>query len=352
MTLAELRKQIDGVDSELLKFLSQRMELALRAGKFKGDPSDPLREMAVIDGIRSQSRGLLRPDFTEGIFQAVVAEAKRLQREALSLAGFQGEHGAHSEVAIRALEASWIPIPCAEFADVFERVRQGELDLGVVPVENSLEGAVTAVNDLLMEGDLKIVAEIRVPIHHALLTLPDTDFRELGVVYSHPQALAQCRGFLSRNKLEPRPFYDTAGAAMMIARERLKGTAAIACRLCAELYGLEVIKEAIEDHESNSTRFIVLARKGREEGGDKCSVVFSTPHRAGALYQVLRIFSEAGINLTRIQSRPIRMNPGQYAFLLDFQGSDRATKVRDVLGRVEQETSMFKFLGSYQEAPL
>jgi prephenate dehydratase/chorismate mutase/prephenate dehydratase len=350
MNLAELRGEIDRVDSEILKLLSRRMELALRTGKFKADPADPPRERAVIEGIRNQSRGLVRPEFTEGIFQSVVGEARKLQEEGLSLVGFQGEHGAHSEVAIRSLDPSWIPIPCAEFAEVFEGVQRGELDLGVVPVENSLEGAVTAVNDLLVEGELKIRGEVRVPIHHALLALPDTDIRELRAAYSHPQALAQCRGFLSRNKLEPRPFYDTAGAAMMLARERLKGAAAIASGLCAELYGLEVVKEAIEDHESNSTRFIVISREPSGDEGDKCSLVFSTQHRAGALYDALRIFSEAGINLTRIESRPIRNNPGRYAFLLDFTGSDRDPRVGEVLAKVEKQTEGFKFLGSYKEA--
>ncbi len=350
MNLAELRGEIDRVDSEILKLLSRRMELALRTGRFKADPADPPRERAVIEGIRNQSRGLLEPDFTEGIFQSVVGEAKKLQEKALSLVGFQGEHGAHSEVAIRSLDPGWIPIPCGEFAEVFEGVQRGELDLGVVPVENSLEGAVTAVNDLLVEGDLQIAGEIRVPIHHALLALPDTDIRELRAAYSHPQALAQCRGFLSRNKLEPRPFYDTAGAAMMLARERLKGAAAIASELCAEIYGLEVVKQAIEDHESNSTRFIILSRVVSRGKGNKCSLVFSTEHRAGALYEALRIFSEAGINLTRIESRPIRKDPGRYAFLLDFLGSDKDPKVQEALGRVEKETLMFKFLGCYQEA--
>jgi len=350
MNLAELRGEIDRADSEILKLLSRRMEMALRTGKFKADPADPPRERAVIEGIRNQSRGLLRPDFTEGIFQSVVGEARKLQEQDLSLVGFQGEHGAHSEVAIRSLDPAWIPIPCAEFAEVFEGVQRGELDLGVVPVENSLEGAVTAVNDLLVEGELKIAGEIRVPVHHALLALPGTDIRELRAAYSHPQALAQCRGFLSRNKLEPRPFYDTAGAAMMLTRERLKGAAAIASDLCAEIYRLEVVKEAIEDHESNSTRFIVLSRERTQKEGNKCSVVFSTKHRAGALYDVLRIFSEAGINLTRIESRPIRKDPGQYAFLLDFLGSDRDPKVGEALGRVEKQTLTFKFIGCYKEA--
>jgi prephenate dehydratase/chorismate mutase/prephenate dehydratase len=219
------------------------------------------------------------------------------------------------------------------------------------------------VNDLLVETDLRIAGEINVPVHHCLLALPETDYRDIKVVYSHPQALAQCRGFIARNKLEPRPYYDTAGAAMMLSNERPKAAAAIAGRLCAEIYDLEVLKDDIEDHESNSTRFIVLARKegdgetarGGAAGaknaaaGDKCSIVFSTAHKAGALYNILRIFSDAGINLTRIESRPIRKDPGKFAFLLDFQGSDSDGKVSGVLEKIGKEARTFKFLGCYKE---
>ena len=194
---------------------------------------------------------------------------------------------------------------------------------------------------------------MKVPVHHCLLALPETDYRDIKVVYSHPQALAQCRGVIARNKLEPRPYYDTAGAAMMLANERPKAAAAIASRLCAGIYGLEILKDSIEDHESNNTRFIVLAKGGAAPDGakgDKCSIIFSTAHKAGALYGVLKIFSDAGVNLTRIESRPIRKDPGNFAFLLDFQGSESDGKVAEMLSKVEKEARMYKFLGCYKEA--
>ncbi|MBI4713302.1 MAG: prephenate dehydratase, partial [Planctomycetes bacterium] len=214
--------------------------------------------------------------------------------------------------------------------------------------ENSLEGAVTEVNDLLVGTELKIVAEVKLPIHHSLLSLPETDYREIKAVYSHPQALAQCRGFLSRNNLEPVPFYDTAGAAKMISETRPKAVAAIASRHCAELYDLEIIKDEIEDDKSNFTRFLVLANESAKESGNKCSIVFSTKHEAGTLFAVLKIFSDAGINLTRIESRPIRTDPGKYAFFLDFQGSDRDQKVVRALAEAKQKSVMFKLLGCYK----
>jgi prephenate dehydratase/chorismate mutase/prephenate dehydratase len=357
MELEELRRKIDQVDSEILKLLGRRMEYAVRTVKVKQGVDDPEREKSVLESAARHAKGLVRPEFSQKVFRDIIAESKSLQKGNPELAGFQGEHGAYSEVAARSAGKGWVPIPCQEFVDVFEGVARGQLDYGVVPVENSLEGAVTAVNDLLVETDLRIVGEINVPVHHCLLALPEVDYRDIKVVYSHPQALAQCRGFIARNRLEPRPYYDTAGAAMMLANERPKAAAAIASRLCAEIYDLEVLKENIEDHESNNTRFVVLAKgpragKGAGDGqeGDKCSIIFSTAHKAGALYGVLKLFSEAGVNLTRIESRPIRKDPGKFAFLLDFEGSDSDAKVARLLEDVRKETMACKFLGCYKGA--
>ncbi|MBI2837148.1 MAG: prephenate dehydratase [Acidobacteria bacterium] len=351
MDLNETRRQIDRIDFEIVKLLNMRMELALRARKLKPSVQDPAREMDVLSAARKHSQSVVRPEFSEKLFAGIIDESRQLQAQDLTLVGFQGEHGANSELAVRSLDPSWVPIPCVEFVDVFECVRKGQLDGGVVPVENSIEGGVTQVNDLLVEVDVRITGEIRVPIHHCLLALPDSDYRDIKVVYSHPQALAQCREFLARNKLEPRPFYDTAGSAMMLSRERPKAAAVIANRLCAELYDLEILKENIEDHESNSTRFVVLrGGEGVEQDGNKCSIIFRTAHRSGALFSVLKIFSDAGINLTRIESRPIRQDPGNYAFLLDFQGSSSDVRVRRALEAARGETAWFKFLGCYTEA--
>jgi prephenate dehydratase len=150
-----------------------------------------------------------------------------------------------------------------------------------------------------------------------------------------------------RNKLEPRPYYDTAGAAKMLARENPRAAAAIASSLCAELYDLEIIKERIEDGPSNSTRFLLLARKPHPNNGDKTSIIFAVPHEAGRLYAVLRLFADAEINLTRIASMPLRSDPGNYSFFLDFEGSDKDAKVAGVLKKMEDLTIWMKYLGSY-----
>ena len=347
MKLKEIRGKIDKIDRELLVLLQERMGLALRSKKFKDSVSDPAREEALLARAERLSLDLVERSFTRQLLKTIIEESKRLQEEERKLVAFQGEHGAYGEVASRSLVPAGAYIPCMEFIDVFRGVEEGYFDLGVVPVENSLEGAVTQVNDLLTTTDLKVIGEAKLPVTHCLLAIEDTDYREIRVVYSHPQALAQCRGFLMRNHLEPRPFYDTAGAAKMLARENPKAAAAIASSLCAELYDLEILKESIEDGPSNTTRFLLLAREAYDNGGDKTSIIFATRHEAGQLFAVLRLFAEANINLTRIASMPLRSDPSNYCFFLDFEGSQKEEKVTNVLEQMKDMTISMKNLGSY-----
>lgn len=349
MKLEKLRKDIDRIDAEILQLLNKRMETALVTKKLKETPEDKKRENEILERIKKKANGIIDQKFSEDLFRRIINESKELQNKDMKLIGFQGEHGAYSEVAAKEFDKHSVPIAQQEFANVFQAVSAGELDFGIVPVENSLIGSIDQVNSLFIETDLMVIGEIKLPIHHCLLSLPDTDYKDIKVVYSHPAALGQCRGIIERNKLEAKPYYDTAGAALMLTRNRPAGAAVIASKLCAELYDLEIIKEDIEDNKQNTTRFLVLAKKG-VDGGNKCSMIFSTLHKAGALFRVLRAFSDAGINLTRIESMPIIDDPGNYAFLLDFQGSDKDKKVIDTLEKVKQETEMFKFLGCYKEA--
>ena len=351
MKLDEIRTKIDKIDRELLVLLQERMGLALRSKKFKTSINDPAREEDLLARAERLNLDLVERSFTRQLLQTIIQESKRLQEEERKLVAFQGEHGAYGEVASRQLVPSGAYIPCLEFVDVFRGVEEGYLDLGVVPVENSLEGAVTQVNDLLTTTELSVVGEINVPVNHCLLATRGTDYREIRMVYSHPQALAQCRGFLLRNHLEPHPYYDTAGAAKMLAREHPKAAAAIASDLCAELYDLDVIKAGIEDGTSNSTRFLLLAREPHAGKGDKTSIIFAVPHEAGKLYDVLRLFADAQINLTRIASMPLRSDPSNYSFFLDFEGVRDDEAIGRVLGQVEKLAIGMKCLGSYPADP-
>ncbi len=350
MSLKEIREKIDILDSRVQNLLNERMELALMAKKYKTRIEDTEREKELLDKIRKNSTGLINAGLVEKIYIDIIEESKRIQQKDYELIAFQGEHGAYGEVASREWNSKLVPIACGGFAPVLEGVRSGLYDFGIVPVENTLGGVVWEVNELLINTDLHVVGAVKLPIQLCLLALPGTDHRELRAAYSHPQALAQCRHFLTRNKLEPVPYSDTAGAAKMLAEERPKASAAIASKLSSVLYSLEIIKEGIEDLESNMTRFLVLSKGVNKEEGDKCSLVFSTEHKAGALFKVLELFAKEHLNLTRIESIP--NEPGNYAFFLDFLGSNRDENVIKALGEAEKITSNFRLMGCYKERNL
>ena len=347
----EISKKIDKIDRELLVLLQERMGLSLRSKKFQEASGDIEPEEDLLERMERMNLDLIKRSFSRQLLKTIVEESRRLQDEDRQLVAFQGEHGAYGDVASRLLVPTGAYIPCLEFMDVFRGVEDGYLDLGVVPVENSLEGAVTQVNDLLTTTDLNVIGEVKVNVNHCLLATEATDYREIRVVYSHPQALAQCRDFLMRNKLEPRPYYDTAGAAKMLARENPKAAAAIASSLCAELYNLDIIKEGIEDGPSNSTRFLLLSREPYSGQGDKTSIIFAVAHEAGQLYGVLKLFADAEINLTRISSMPLRSDPSNYSFFLDFEGSEKDKKVAEVMEKVAKMSISLKNLGSYPAYP-
>lgn len=351
MNLEEIRKNIDQIDYEILKLLNERIELSLRTRKFKDNIHDRERENQILNRLKRYSNilNLIQGDFVEKLFTEIISENRKFQEKRRKLIGFQGEHGAFGEVAARYYDSNLVAIPCSEFVDVFEGVKMGYLDLGIVPVENSLGGAITHVNELLIKTDLKVAFAVKLRINHCLLALPESNYREIRVVYSHPQALSQCRDFIDRHNLEARPFYDTAGAAKMLAKEKPEMTGSIASKLSAELYNLEIVKENIEDDSSNFTRFFILAKEKKKDHGNKCSIVFSTPHKAGTLFSVLKIFAEANINLTRIESFPSHDDPGHYVFFLDFQCEDVQDGIGNILEKVKQKTKMLKYLGCYLE---
>jgi prephenate dehydratase/chorismate mutase len=350
MNLKDLRDSIDGLDARILALVNERMEKAILTSTFKADVEDKGRESEVLEKARRSARCLLDPDFAEKLAKSVIGESKRLQSLKLKTVGFQGEHGAYSEVAAKKWDEKCAAIPCRDFSDVFDSVEEGLFDFGIVPVENTLGGLIGPVNSILAYTDLHVVAAVSMPIEHCLLVPQGADHREIRSAYSHSQALSQCRHFLIRNKLDPIPYFDTAGAARMLAYEKPKGAAAIASRLCADLYDLEIIKEEIQDSKENRTRFFVLSRLPSPEDGNMCSVVFTTEHKAGALFKTLEIFAREGINLTRIESVPNK--PGDYAIFIDFEGSVKEERVQRALADAGKATFDFRMLGCYIERRL
>ncbi len=350
MDLKEIREKINNVDYEIVKLLNERLELALRTRKLKTQVIDKEREKQVIENVERIPLHLVQKDFSKKLFEMIIAECRGIQMEDRQLVGFQGEHGANGELAITGYAANFVPVPCLKFSDVVAGLESDYYDYGMLPVENSIEGGVSEVNDLLICHDIFICGEIKQPFNYALLTLPESDYRGLKVVYSHPEVLAHCSGFIARNDLEARPYYNAAAAARMIAQERPRAAAAIASPLCAALHNLMIIKENIEDDSTHFTRYLLVSKHLSNTEGNKCSIVFSTRSEFGELYGVLKVFTDAQINLCRLESRPSPLEKGHFVFLVDFYGSVKDEKVQKTLKMVEEKALTYKLLGCYNEA--
>ncbi len=346
MNLEDIRRHLLTIDYRLIKLLDERMELLLKLSRLDADAAKQILPNGLQEA-RQYAQGLVEADFYRRLYKEILGESKKLLNRNLKLVAFQGEHGAYSEVAARVWDAALVPIPCTEFTEIFEEVEAGIFDYGIVPVENNTGGQVNQVNQLVLGTSLHVVGAVELHIHHCLLVPRGGDYRELHSVYSHTQALEQCRQFLARNRLQPIPYYDTAGAARMIAETTPPSSAAIASKLAAELYNLEIIKENIEDFPHNITRFLIFAREPLQERGTKCSIVFSTEHKAGTLFRVLEVFARRGINLTRIESMPNLR--GSFAFFLDFEGDQQDAPVKQALQEVQKLTTDFRMLGCYNE---
>lgn len=265
---------------------------------------------------------------------------------------FQGELGAYSEMAVYSFFGESVEVqPCKSFDDVFESVKTGDVDYGVVPVENSIEGSVNRTYDLFLEYDLKVCGEIIIRISHCLIAHEGTKIDQIKTVYSHPQALAQCRKFLEQHKLRAISTFDTAGSVKMIKEEKLTEAAAIASERAAQIYNMTILEKEIEDIKNNSTRFFVLDKNDSQYSGmDKTSIIFAAKSVPGALYKILKEFADRNINLTKIESRPTKSTPWEYHFYLDFEGHRTETKQQQALEAIKDKTVFVKILGSYKAA--
>lgn len=270
------------------------------------------------------------------------------------LVAFQGEIGAYSESAVYAYFGVTVKLkPCMYLSDVFKCVEKGEADFGVVPVENSLEGSVTQTYDLFLTHDLKVCGEAIIRIAHCLITHPGTKLNDVKTVYSHPQALAQCRNFLEKLNCRVIQAFDTAGSVKMIKEEGLKDAAAIASERAAKFYGMNVLVKDIGDSPNNYTRFFVLSKSDAAyTGKDKTSIIFSIKSYPGALYKVLEEFALRNINLTKIESRPTKKTPWEYNFYLDFEGHRTERHCQETLEAIKSKTNFVKILGSYRAASI
>lgn len=265
---------------------------------------------------------------------------------------FQGERGAYSEAAATLFFKEPIEtVPYPTFYEVLESVEIGKIDYAVLPVENSLEGSVPESYDLLLTTKLNVVGEIYHRIRHCLIGLQGLE--KIDTVYSHPQALGQCRKFIQEHHLKPIPTYDTAGSVKILLELKKDNIACIASRKAAEIYNVPIIREGIEDNSNNYTRFLVLANREQESTSkDKTSIIFSIKHVPGALYEILEKFNTNKINLTKIESRPTKNTPWEYNFYVDFEGHQSDKNIQNTLDKIKNNTIFLKVLGSYPKAEL
>jgi prephenate dehydratase len=266
---------------------------------------------------------------------------------------FQGEHGAYSEMAAMEYFGAEIgTLPCSSFDSVFAAVRDGDSALGLVPIENSLAGSIHRNYDLLMRYDLSICGEYYLRVSHCLMALPQVSLSEIKYVYSHPQALAQCEASLAALGVEGIAKYDTAGSARLICEQNDIAAGALASRHAASVYGLNVLKEKMEDNPANYTRFLVLTRAFDKQTKDKnnphkTSLVFSLQNKPGALYRALSIFALREIDLTKIESRPLTGKPWEYFFYIDFAGHSESEVCSEALAHLDDISDFLRVLGSY-----
>ena len=354
MSVKDLRRKIDEADAKIVRLIADRMRIAQEIGAEKRKQGkqikDAAREERVLANVRNLAQELnISEEGIESIYRQIVTASRSIEGIVVA---FQGEIGAYSEeAAFQFFGPSVMVKPCESLDDVFEVVEQGEVQFGVIPIENSLEGSISRAYDLLLDSSLRVCGETEVRVMHCLIASPGARLDSIKKVYSHPQALGQCRAFLKHLNCELIPSYDTAGSVKMIKEKGITDGAAIAGTRAAEIYGMKIIAKEIEDNPNNSTRFFILAsHDSPPSGNDKTSIVFSVKHKPGALYEFLRELAASNVNLTKIESRPTRQRPWEYNFYLDFEGHREDKTARDALASLEENALFVKVLGSYPKA--
>jgi chorismate mutase/prephenate dehydratase len=354
MSLEDLRKHIDNADTEIVRLIAERIAISRQIGEEKRTSGrqvrDPERERRVVARVRGLAReSNINEQDIEGIYRQIIAASTTVQGLVVA---FQGEIGAYSEeAAFRYFGNSVNVKPCEKLDDVFGAVDRGEVNAGIVPIENSLEGSISRTYDLLLDSNLKVSGETELRVVHCLIANPGATLASIKTVFSHPQALGQCQAFLRRLGKELVPTYDTAGSVKMIKEKGITDGAAIASARAAAIYGMSVIAREIEDNTSNFTRFFVLGKQdSAPTGNDKTSIVFSVKHTPGALYELLKELATRKVNLTKIESRPTRQKPWEYNFYLDFEGHRADPAASEAVETIKEYALFVKVLGSYPKA--
>ena len=376
--LQQLREEIDQIDRQMVELFRQRMAVTGQVGQYKlahGLPVlDAARERQVLQDKARLVDGDLRPGVTT-LFQTIMSISRRQQRDMTregadnpglsrfvqALSGvrtpvehprvvFQGVAGAYSEQACvnffgEEVDATGLP----QFEDAFVALKEGRADYAVLPIENSSTGAIRQIYDLLSEYDFFLVGETTVKVDHCLMALPGATLDTITHVYSHEQGLLQSAKFLSQHpNWRPMTQSDTAGSAKMVAESGDPTKAALCSARAAQIYGLNILVCPTNDNPHNTTRFVVVSPQVElREGADKISTVFLLPHEAGSLHEILTIFAVHGLNMVKLESRPLPQHSWEYMFFLEFTGNLNTPEIADVLHELSQTTGDFRVLGNF-----
>ena len=373
--LQECRKQIDRLDKEILELFEKRMKVCEDVAQYKIETGkqvlDSERERQKLEALEGQAHGAFNALGIREVFQQIMAISRKRQYQLLTANGadedrdyelvdslpltdvkvvFQGVEGAYSYAAMRAYFPDTIKSFHAKtFRDAMEEVFSGKADYAVLPIENSTQGIVTDIYDLLAEYELHIVGEQVIPVDHVLLGIPGTEIQDIERVYSHPQALSQCSRFLERHpQWKTVKTENTAASAKRIQEEQNPTQAAIASRAAGELFGLKILAENICHNDQNVTRFIIVSAKALyEKNAEKISVCFELPHSTGTLYNMLSHIIYNGLNRSRIESRPIPGKTWEYRFFVDFEGNLKDPAVKNAIRGLKAEANRVRVLGNY-----
>lgn len=374
MDLSELRKEIDNIDNELIPLLEQRMNIAKQVAEYKAQRNMPVlnekREQEILDSVSEKCGD--NGELIKTIFSATMDASRAIQhkiigggdslRSLIKSSFIDGELYTDGFIACQGVEGAYSGITSNKlfpqtpvkffkaFEDVFEAVDKGDAKFGIIPVENSTAGSVHESYDLIMKYRFYVVGAYDLRIDHCLCAKPDTRYEKIKDVYSHPQALAQCNKFLKNFDFTGVNFSNTAAAAKFVSQSKKDDIAVICSEKAAKEYGLKVIKRNIQNTVVNKTRFIVISKKLLiSENANKISLIFTVPHETGKLYRILGRFSMAGLNLTKLESRPIENGNFSYYFYADILGNVRDESTLDLICALSEELPHYEFLGNYYE---
>ncbi len=374
MDLSELRVQIDAIDKDIVELYEKRMDICRQVAEYKIENGkkvfDKVREEEKIAKVKSMTHNDFNSVGIQELFEQIMSMSRKLQYKLLAEKGalgklpfiavdkldqegarvvFQGAEGAYSQAAMRQYFGDKISSMHVDtFRDAMAAIEEGSADFAVLPIENSTAGIVSEIYDLLVEYENYIVGEQIIKIEHCLLGLPGTKLEDIRTVYSHPQSLMQSARFLSEHDWKQISMQNNAFAARKVAQDKDCSQAAIASAYAGEIYGLEILKQGVNQSSNNSTRFIIVTnQKIFRKDAKKISICFEVPHESGSLYHMLSHFIYNGLNICKIESRPIEDRTWEYRFFLDFEGNLSDSAVKNALRGLRDEARNMKILGNY-----